>query len=33
MVRDNSKFKQFTTAGATMIAITEKVWGEYLLVV
>ena len=27
------EFKQITTAGATMAAVTEKVWGEYVLVV
>jgi len=27
------EFKQITTAGATTAAVTEKVWGEYVLVV
>ena len=27
------EFKQSTTAGATTVAVTEKVWGEYVSVV
>jgi len=27
------KFKQITTAGAITVAVTEKVWGEYVSVV
>ena len=27
------EFKQITTADATMAAVTEKVWGEYVSVV
>ena len=27
------EFKQITTAGATTVAVTEKVWGEYVSVV
>jgi len=27
------ELKQITTAGATMAAVTEKVWGEYVAVV
>ena len=27
------EFKQIATAGATTAAVTEKVWGEYVLVV
>ena len=27
----NKEFKQITPAGATMAAMTEKVWGEYVL--
>ena len=29
----NREFKQITTAGATTAAMTEKVWGECILVV
>ena len=28
--KGNREFKQITTAGATMAAVTEKVWGEYV---
>jgi len=31
--RNNSEFKQITTAGATVAAVTEKVWREYVSVV
>ena len=27
------EFEQITTAGATTAAVTEKVWGEYIMVV
>ena len=30
---NNREFKQSATAGATMAAVTEKVWGEYVSVV
>ena len=30
---DIREFKQIATAGATTAAVTEKVWGEYVLVV
>ena len=29
----NREFKQIATAGATMAAVTEKVWGEYVAAV
>jgi len=30
-IKGNREFKQITTAGATTAAVTEKVWGEYVL--
>ena len=30
---NNREFKQIATAAATMAAVTEKVWGEYVSVV
>ena len=30
---DDREFKQITTASATMAAVTEKVWREYVSVV